>query len=72
MATTSLGCSRTCYDDFLEISSASLNEVLVIEQIFGWLTRQSDRVVAVIDDIVRGQLAGDPDAREFSDHHYTL
>jgi exodeoxyribonuclease V alpha subunit len=31
-----------------------------------------DRGLAVIDDIVKGRLADDPDAREFSDHHYSL
>lgn len=33
---------------------------------------RGDRLQTVIDDIVRGQIAGEPDAREFSDHHYTL
>lgn len=31
-----------------------------------------DRLQAVIDDIVRGTLVSDGEAREFSDHHYIL
>jgi hypothetical protein len=31
-----------------------------------------DRLLAVIDDIVTGKIAGGPAAREFSNHHYTL
>jgi len=30
-----------------------MNEVLVIEQIFGWLTRQSDRVGSTISSMTR-------------------
>jgi hypothetical protein len=33
---------------------------------------RSDLISALIDDIVRGSIAGDPDSREFSDHHYCL
>ena len=47
-----------------------LGDVLVTTDDLGGI--RHDRLLAVIEDIVQGCPAGDSDAREFSDHHYTL
>jgi exodeoxyribonuclease V alpha subunit len=47
-----------------------LGDALVTTDDLGGL--RHDRLLAVIEDIVHDRPAGDPDAREFSDHHYTL
>jgi hypothetical protein len=47
-----------------------LGDELVTTDDLGGL--RHERLLAVIDDIVKGSITGDPEAREFSDHHYTL
>jgi exodeoxyribonuclease V alpha subunit len=47
-----------------------LADILVTTDDLGGICH--DRLLAVIDDIVRGTLAGNSDVREFSDHHYRL
>jgi ATP-dependent exoDNAse (exonuclease V) alpha subunit len=47
-----------------------LADALVTTDDLGGL--RHDRILGLIEDIVKGQIAGDPEAREFSDHHYTL
>ena len=47
-----------------------LGDSLVTTDDLGGL--RHERLLVVIDDIVKGTIKGDPGAREFSDHHYTL
>ncbi|HXR75393.1 MAG TPA: ATP-dependent RecD-like DNA helicase [Bryobacteraceae bacterium] len=47
-----------------------LADALVTTDDLGGL--RHERLSAVIDGLVKGELAGDADAREFSDHHYSL
>jgi hypothetical protein len=45
-------------------------DVLVTTDDLGGI--RHDRLIAVMEDIIRGTPAGDSNARKFSDHHYTL
>jgi hypothetical protein len=47
-----------------------LADILITTDDLGGI--RHDRLLAVMEDIIRGALAGDPTAREFSDHHHTL
>ena len=47
-----------------------LADTLVTTDDLGGL--RHERLLAVIDDILKGRLAGEADARGFSNHHYSL